>query len=129
MSKLPGPALEEQNMLRMCVSHGAICGAKKGGRIGLEKERQSVKFSDTPEVTGKKCLGTTVTLWLTLAGLHPRTPCHMSQRTGPHPQPHFSSPTGNPDRIKTKGSPFHKLCEGNRSLSKSPCSLEVNVVI
>lgn len=37
-----------------------------------------MKLSDTSEVTGKKCLGTTVTLWLNLAGLRPLIPCHVS---------------------------------------------------
>lgn len=68
-------------MLRMHASHGAVCGAKNGGKIGLKKknERQPVKSSDRSEVTVKKCLGTTVILWLNLAGLHPPTPRHMSQ--------------------------------------------------
>lgn len=55
-------------MLRMYVSHEAIFRAKNGGKIGLKNERQLVKFSNTSEVTGKKCLGTAVTLWLNLAG-------------------------------------------------------------
>lgn len=80
MSKLPGRALEEQNMLRMYVSNRAVFGAKNREKIGLKKkkERRLVKLSDTSEVTGKKCLGTTVTLWLNLAGLRPLIPCHVS---------------------------------------------------
>lgn len=40
MSKLPGRALEEQNMLRMYVSNRAVFGAKNREKIGLKKKRK-----------------------------------------------------------------------------------------
>lgn len=44
-SELPEPALEERNMLRMCVPCGCRRRAQKEGKFGFKTERQSVKFS------------------------------------------------------------------------------------
>jgi hypothetical protein len=65
-------------MLRMCVPCGLMRRAQNEGKFGFKNERQSVKFSDMTEVIGKKCLGTTVTLWLNLEGPLPLTPPPMS---------------------------------------------------
>lgn len=76
----------------------------------------------------KKCLGTTVTLWLNLAGLYPLTPCHVSLSTWPHPQYHsFLPPTETPISTKSRASPLLSSVWGVGGQGKIQCSGEVHI--
>lgn len=102
-------------MLRMRVSHGAICGGKERRENWLKKnERQSVKFSDTLEVTGKKMSGNhCYTLADPCRAAPTNSMSHVTVNRATSSVSLLFLRLENPDRIKTKESPLHKLWEGS----------------